>query len=166
MTTNTFTATFNLDTVGAVYYVITNLEAPSVPVQPGSAVLASGDLGKLLPLPTAPSQLAQSVTVRAEDETVDVRGPVGRRLSGETHGQDAEGYAGTTPWHAAADRQGGYMQPDWLGGMTHRCTPQTSFACSLHCMQPFSLSSSLNVVLFICSWTYQQKVIACAERLS
>ena len=132
VTTTTFTTTFRLDTAGAVYYVITDLEAPSVPVQPGTAVLASGDLEVLLPLPTPASQVVQSVTVRTEDETVDVRVPAGRRLSSEAYGEDAKVYAGTTPWRVADDTQGGFMQPDWLGDVPHRCEPQSNCACSLH----------------------------------
>lgn len=155
VTTTTFTATFNLDTAGAVYYVITNLDAPSVPVQPGSAVLVSGGFGVLLSVPAPASQLVQSVTVRAEDETVDVRVPAGRRLSSSAHGQDAKVHAGTTPWHVAADTQGGYMQADRLGGVTHRCTPQIVFACSTHVCswiyQYLLVSAELPVLLYLCS---------------
>ena len=123
VTTETFTASFKLDTAGAVYYIITNLEAPSVPVAPGSAVLASGVLGQpeLLPAPIPKAYAAASVTVRGEDSTVDVRKTsVRRRLSDGADGQGAGTGAGTTPWHAALDRESSYLQGDWAGSVTHR----------------------------------------------
>lgn len=130
MTTETFTANFKLDTAGAVYYIITNLEAPAIPVAPGSAVLASGVLGQpeLLPAPIPKAYAAASVTVRGEDNTVGVRQTsTKRRLSNAADGQGAGTWAGTAPWHAAPDRDNSYLQGDWAGTVTHRYILQLSF---------------------------------------
>lgn len=138
VTTETFTANFKLDTAGAVYYVITDLESPAVPVAPGSAVLASGVLGQpeLLPAPIPKAYAAASVTVRGDDSTVDVHTATAtrRRLSSEPAGQGAGTLAGTTPWHVAPDREGSYLQGDWAGAVTHRYVLQLSFVVRL-CVQ-------------------------------
>ena len=140
VTTNAFKAAFNLNSAGAVYYVITDLETSPVSIQPGTAVfvgqLAQSD--QLLPAPTPVTYSVEPVTVRGEDETLDVHVPIGRRLSSEQHGQTAEVYPGTTPWHAAADMESSYLQGDWLGSVTHRCPipppppSNNSFAYSTH----------------------------------
>lgn len=119
-----FTAKFNLDTAGAIYYVVTSLETPSVTVPPGTAVLTSGGFGQLVPAPTPDAYSIASVTVRGEDDAVEVRVPVGRRLSSTEHRHNAAVTDGTTPWHAAADRDSNYSQADWAGSVTHRYTVQ------------------------------------------
>ena len=123
VTTSSFSATFNLDSAGALYYVITSLPDPTVPVQPGTAVLASGGIGEpeLLPAPAADSYTVESVTVRGEDATVDVHVPTGRRLSSvKSHQPATAELAGTTPWHGASGLQSSYGQADWTGSVSHR----------------------------------------------
>ena len=115
-----FTANFNLDTAGAVYYAITTLEAPSITVAPGTAVLTSGGLGQLARVPTPDAYSTASVTVRGEDDAVEVRVPVGRRLSSTEHRHSAAVTGGTTPWYTATDRDISYSQADWAGSVTHR----------------------------------------------
>ena len=122
-----FTANFNLDTAGAVYYVITNLETPSVTVAPGTAVLASGDFGQLEPAPTPDAYSVASVTVRGQDDAVEVHVPFGRRLSSTEHSYNAAVSGGTTPWHTAADRDSSYSQADWADSVTQRYILQLKF---------------------------------------
>ena len=114
VTTSSFTSTFNMDSAGALYYIITNLPAPSVPVQPGTAVLASGGFGEpeLLPAPAADSYTVESVTVRGEDATVDVHIPTGRRLSSDNSAHIKE----LTPWHGATS----HGQAEWTSTLSHR----------------------------------------------
>lgn len=129
MTTVAFQANFNLDTAGAVYYVITNLEAPSVPVAPGTAVLVSHAFGQLSPAPTPATYSTSSVVVRGEDDAVEVHVPVGRHLSSTEHKHNAAPASGTTPWYTAADGDS-YSQANWAGSVTHRYILQLHFPCS------------------------------------
>ena len=129
VTTVAFTANFNLDTAGSVYYVITNLEAPSVTVTPGTAVMVSGGFGQLVPPPTPDAYSVASVTVRGEDDAVEVHVPVGRRLSSTEHRHNAASTSGTTPWYTEADRDS-YSQANWAGSVTHRYILQLNFPCS------------------------------------
>lgn len=122
VTTSAFSATFNLDSAGALYYIITSLPAPSVPVQPGTSVLASGSIAQpeSLPAPASDSETVETVTVRGEDATVDVHVPTGRRLSSVMSKQVAAEVAGTTPWHDAIGLPSSYGQADWTGSVSHR----------------------------------------------
>ncbi len=130
VTTSSFDATFSIDTVGAIYYVITNLSSSLVSVPPGSAVLVSGGLGELKPAPTAESDFSsQSVTIEGGDTSIEVDFPTGRRLSG--YSDDAASHAGAdmgvTPWHSGMSTgsstgavSGAALSQDWQDSVTHR----------------------------------------------
>ena len=147
-----FTANFNLDTAGAVYYVITNLEAPSVTVAPGTAVLTSGGLGQLVSAPTPDTYSTASVTVRGEDDTVEVRVPAGRHLSSTEQRHNTAVTGGTTPWYAAANRDSSYSHADWAGGVTHRYILQLQF--------PYSSAFQLCKRFFHLPGTYSHYAVA------